>query len=152
MHVLNRLLGIDASNVDGTASPDPSPIRRQTRQLALVLAAVQSAGAEHPTAEDVCRRVRRVLPNVSLGTVYRNLQRLVAEGRVGVAQVGSRVARYDPIPSRHDHFVCGACGRIDDLTAPPPAALRRAAEDAGHHVTGHALVLYGRCHACGASS
>lgn len=124
-------------------------MRRQTRQLALVLAAVQSAGTVHPTADDVCGRVRRVLPNVSLGTVYRNLQRLAAEGRIGVAQVGSRVARYDPTPTPHDHFVCEACGRIDDLTAPPPAALGQAALDAGHHVTAHALVLYGRCSDCG---
>ena len=132
--------------------PDGQPIRRDTRQRALVLAAVQSAGAMHPTADDVCVCVRRVLPAVSLGTVYRNLQRLAEEGRIGVAQVGSRVARYDPTPTRHDHFVCEACGRIDDLGVPPPASIRQAAEQSGHHVATHALVLYGRCRDCGARS
>src|SRR5262249_32907453 len=95
-----------------------------------------------------CERVRTTLPSVSLGTVYRNLQRLVAEGVIGVAQTGDRVARYDPMPAPHDHFVCERCGRIEDLAGEPPAAGVRAARRAGHHVTSHALVLYGRCRGC----
>jgi Fe2+ or Zn2+ uptake regulation protein len=127
----------------------PRPARRRTtRQLALVLAAVRAAGTEHPTAEEICRRVRRVLPRVSLGTVYRNLQRLVGDGLVGVAHLGSRVARYDPTPAAHDHFVCRSCGRVEDLVAGPPAAGIRSLHRAGHEVTAHALVLYGRCRDC----
>jgi Fe2+ or Zn2+ uptake regulation protein len=122
--------------------------RRTTRQLALVLAAVRAAGTEHPTAEEVCRRVRRVLPRVSLGTVYRNLQRLVGEGLVGVAHLGARVARYDPTPAAHDHFVCRSCGRVEDLLAGPSVAGVRSLKRAGHEVTAHALVLYGRCRDC----
>ena len=131
---------------------EPGVVRRQTRQLALVLAAVQAAGKTHPTADEVFRRVRRTLPNVSLGTVYRNLQRLAGEGRIGVAHVGARVARYDPTPTPHDHFVCDACGSLEDLAAPAPTAPLRVARRAGHHVRAHALVLYGRCRACGVSA
>jgi Fe2+ or Zn2+ uptake regulation protein len=122
--------------------------RRATRQLALALASVRAAGTDHPTADQVCRRVRRTLPTVSLGTVYRNLQRLVSDGRIGVAQVGSRVTRYDPTPTPHDHFVCRSCGRIEDLPAGPSAASIRALRRAGHEVTEHATVVYGRCRAC----
>jgi Fe2+ or Zn2+ uptake regulation protein len=124
-------------------------LRRQTRQLAMVLAAVQAAGASHPTADDVFQRVRRVLPRVSRGTVYRNLQRLAGEGRIGVAQLGSRAARFDPTPTPHDHFLCEACGALEDLPGPMPAARARRA---GHVVRAHALVLYGRCRGCGAGS
>ena len=122
--------------------------RRATRQLAVVLEAVRTSGAEHPTAERIYDRVRRVLPSISLGTVYRNLQRLVQEGEIGAAQLGARSLHYDPTPSAHDHFVCRECGRVEDMLAdtadPPHDAARRA----GHDVTSHTLVLYGRCRTC----
>lgn len=123
--------------------------RRTTRQLAVVLQAVADSGREHPCAEQVFARVRCVLPRISLGTVYRNLQRLADEGRVGVTHIEGRVARYDPTTTPHDHFVCRACGRIDDVTPPTaPTESLRAAQRAGHAVTSHALVLYGRCRSC----
>ena len=123
--------------------------RRTTRQLALVLAAVQASGTEHPTAERVFARVRRDLPRISLGTVYRNLQRLVSDGRIGaLAHLRDRSLRYDPTAPAHDHFVCEACGHIDDLPAGTPPGGLAAAEHAGHAVTSHALVLYGCCRTC----
>ena len=82
--------------------------RRTTPQLAVVLEAVRTSGAEHPTAERIYDRVRRVLPSISLGTVYRNLQRLVQEGQIGAAQLGARSLHYDPTATPHDHFVCRA--------------------------------------------
>ena len=122
--------------------------RRETRQLAVVLQAVKASGVAHPSADEVFARVRGVLPRISLGTVYRNLQRLAAEGRIGVTHPEGRVARYDPTPEGHDHFVCRACGRIDDLPPGPPPPGVRAASEAGHEVTAHAVVLYGRCRRC----
>src|SRR6185369_12240644 len=94
---------------------EPVRGRRVTRQLAVVLDAVRHSGVEHPSADRVYERVRGVLPRISLGTVYRNLQRLAADGRIGVTHLEGRVARYDPTPAGHDHFVCRTCGRVDDL-------------------------------------
>jgi len=126
---------------------------RQTRQRAQVLAAVRASGVEHPTAEAIFRRVRRDLPSISLGTVYRNLQWLTTEGVIGAMRNGERAVRYDPTPAPHDHFVCQVCGRIEDLDGDGevPAARLRAVHRAGHEVTAHALVLYGRCRRCGGS-
>jgi Fe2+ or Zn2+ uptake regulation protein len=122
--------------------------RRSTPQLALVLDAVRSSGTEHPTAELIYDRVRRVLPSISLGTVYRNLQRLAADGVIGVTHPEGGPARFDPTPGGHDHFVCRACGRLDDLPAHRPRAIWHAALRAGHAVASHALVLYGECRDC----
>ena len=126
--------------------------RRKTRQLALVLDAVLASGTEHPSADGIFARVRAVLPTISLGTVYRNLHRLADEGRIGVLHLADRLARFDPTPGGHDHFVCEGCGRIEDLPTAPLDVEANAARRAGHHVTGHALVLYGRCRACAASA
>lgn len=121
--------------------------RRSTQQLAVVLAAVRDSGRAHPSAETVFAHVRDRLPRISLGTVYRNLQRLVDDGAIGMAALGDRVVRYDPTPTAHDHFVCLDCGTVDDLLAGEPEGLR-AARRAGHEPTSHALVVYGRCRGC----
>jgi Fe2+ or Zn2+ uptake regulation protein len=122
--------------------------RRATPQLAVVLEAVRTSGTDHPTAELIYDRVRRVLPSISLGTVYRNLQRLVQEGRIGSAQLGARSLHYDPTPTPHDHFICRTCGRVEDLVLDHPEPLLETATRAGHEVTSHTLVLYGRCQGC----
>jgi Fe2+ or Zn2+ uptake regulation protein len=122
--------------------------RRVTPQLAVVLEAVRTSGSEHPTAERIYDRVRRLLPSISLGTVYRNLQRLVHDGQIGAAQLGARSLHYDPTPTAHDHFVCRQCGHVEDLHVESPEPLHQAAGRAGHEVTSHTLVLYGRCRDC----
>jgi Fe2+ or Zn2+ uptake regulation protein len=122
---------------------------RQTRQLAAVHSAVSTA-RDHPTAEEVYARVRRRLPRVSLGTVYRNLQKLAVQQRVRIVHLADRSARYDGMIEEHDHFACEHCGAITDLPG------RRAAEpdwsglrSAGYAVRAHALTFYGCCPDCG---
>ena len=122
--------------------------RRTTPQLAVVLEAVRTSGTDHPTAERIYDRVRRVLPSISLGTVYRNLQRLVQEGKIGAAQLGARSLHYDPTATPHDHFVCRSCGRVEDLMVDAPEPLHDLARRAGHDVVSHTLVLYGQCRTC----
>jgi Fur family transcriptional regulator, peroxide stress response regulator len=122
--------------------------RRTTPQLAVVLEAVRTSGTDHPTAERIYDRVRRVLPSISLGTVYRNLQRLVQEGKIGAAQLGARSLHYDPTVTPHDHFVCRSCGRVEDLMVDTPEPLHDLARRAGHDVVSHTLVLYGQCRTC----
>src|SRR5439155_22273842 len=101
----------------GAVAIGPGARRRTTRQLALVLDAVRAAGAQHPGPDRILARVRAVLPTISLGTVYRNLHRLAAEGHIGIVHLGDRLARFDPMPGGHDHFVCEQCGHIEDLPA-----------------------------------
>src|SRR5262245_9584255 len=73
-------------------------------------------GAEsHPTAEEVHRLVRRRLPGVSLGTVYRNLWVLVGEELL--KELPGPHARFDANTSAHHHFMCERCGRIIDVDA-----------------------------------
>ena len=121
---------------------------RRTRQLDAVYDVV-CASHDHPTAEEVCARVRRKLPRVSLGTVYRNLQKLAACQQVRIVQLADRSARYDSVVEEHDHFVCERCGAVTDLlrqprTRPACATLSRS----GYAVRAHALTYYGLCPTC----
>jgi Fur family peroxide stress response transcriptional regulator len=121
--------------------------RRQTRQRRLVHALV-AATRSHPTAEWVYERVRRQLPRVSLGTVYRNLQVLVAEGRLR-AWTRGRTTRYDADLSAHDHFSCRDCGLLLDLERTPRAfAEERRLRSRGHEIEGHVLEFVGICRDC----
>ncbi len=120
---------------------------RRTRQLTAVYEVVRAAH-DHPTAEEVCERVRRQVPRISLGTVYRNLQKLAQARQVRVVPLAERPARYDAIVQEHDHFLCEGCGDVADLTQavtrPSYAALRAS----GFQVRAHALTLYGLCPRC----
>ena len=105
----------------------------------------------HPTAERVHQLVRRRLPRVSLGTVYRNLRLLVAEGLVN--ELPGPHARFDGNVSDHHHFTCLACGRIVDVAAPVTephsrALCLRVAAKAGLSVSHHRIEFYGRCPEC----
>ena len=125
----------------------PAVARRQTRQRKLVYEAVSGART-HPTAEWVYDRVRREMPRVSLGTIYRNLQLLVAEGRLRSWTRG-RATRYDADLSPHDHFLCEGCGLLLDLDrAGAPLQAERRLRSRGFEVRGRILDLIGLCRDC----
>jgi Fe2+ or Zn2+ uptake regulation protein len=121
--------------------------RRQTRQRQLVYEAVASTDA-HPSAEWVYERVRRQMPRVSLGTVYRNLQLLVAEGRLK-AWTRGRATRYDADVLPHDHFVCRACGLLLDIERAPEAiSSEKRLRAGGHQIDNRILEFIGVCRDC----
>ncbi|MFQ5829089.1 MAG: transcriptional repressor [Candidatus Methylomirabilia bacterium] len=123
------------------------PGRRLTDQRRLILEVVRSTRV-HPTAEWVHRKVRRRLPRISLGTVYRNLRLLVEEGLI--RELDSRMhGRYDGNMMRHHHFTCRACGEIFDLAVPFDRMLdRRMAARTGLEISDHRIEFYGCCLAC----
>lgn len=121
---------------------------RSSKQREVVLAAVRST-MDHPTAEWVHRQARRHLPRIGLGTVYRNLQRLAAEGLIREIHAGGQAARFDGNTGRHYHIRCVACGRVNDL---PLSVDTRIEEEAGramnYRVLGHHVEVHGLCPLC----
>ena len=126
----------------------PSPAaRRSTLQRRLVYDAV-TATDSHPTAEWVYEAVRRGAPRVSLGTVYRNLQVLVEEGRLRSFTREGRI-RYDGDVSPHDHFACDGCGILLDIPRSPDVlTAERRLRAKGFAVTGRTLEIHGLCRNC----
>ncbi|HTO87679.1 MAG TPA: transcriptional repressor [Thermoanaerobaculia bacterium] len=126
---------------------ETAPQRRQTRQRRLVYETVAET-VTHPTAEWVFERVRRRMPRVSLGTVYRNLQLLVAEGLLRSWMRG-RTTRYDADLSAHDHFSCRECGLLLDLErAPRTFSEERRLRARGHEIEDRVLEFVGICRDC----
>lgn len=94
--------------------------RRFSRQREQIYEAV-CATDTHPTAEMVYERLKPAMPRLSLGTVYRNLRQMAAEGRL--MELEGPVARFDADLSPHAHFRCQRCGAVSDVAIPYDAAL-----------------------------
>lgn len=125
--------------------------QRTTPQLAAI-AEVLRVARDHPTATEIHRRVRRHLPYVSLGTVYRNLEKLRGQGRLRVIRLEGGEAHYDGVLTDHDHIVCECCGAVADLpgtTAPPDP--RRVPDD-GWVARWQTTAVFGLCAACAAAT
>lgn len=121
--------------------------QRATRQLAAVYD-VLAASHDHPTADQIFRRVRRLLPRVSLGTVYRNLDKLREQGRLRVVRLEGGLAHYDAMVHAHDHFVCERCAAVVDLPGDPRPLDVGPLRAAGYDVHWQTTALYGVCRAC----
>lgn len=103
----------------------------------------------HPTADELHRRVRQVLPRVSLGTVYRNLEHLCATGQARRLDVPGAARRYDGDMAPHQHVRCTRCGRVEDLSQPLRLTQLPAPDAAGgFEITGYRLEMQGICPAC----
>lgn len=90
--------------------------QRFTRQRARVLE-VLAATDQHPTAEEVHRRVKQALPAVSLATIYKALDTLVRCGLAQKLTYGDGSARYDANAAAHPHMLDIATGRLLDVPA-----------------------------------
>ena len=120
--------------------------RRYSRQRETIYQAVL-ASRDHPTAEMIYEQLRTELPQLSLGTVYRNLRLLVEEGRL--QELGGPTARFDGVTAPHTHLRCKRCGQVLDLESLPyDPALDRMAAAGGAVIESHSLVFTGLCPAC----
>ena len=70
---------------------------------------------DHPTADMVYSNVKRQNPNISLGTVYRNLTLLADMGEIRRLRLGDGTDHFDGDTSPHYHFICNTCGCVQDL-------------------------------------
>ncbi len=122
--------------------------KRYSRQRELIYNAVLGS-KEHPTAEMVYQWLKPANPNLSLGTVYRNLNLLAEEGIL--IRMPFPVERYDADVHPHSHFRCKGCGRVFDLELDYDGELDvRAGRSApGFRVEGHDLTFTGLCGECG---
>ena len=103
----------------------------------------------HPSADQIYEEVRKKLPNISLGTVYRNLEILTGQGEIQTLEMSGAMKRYDWNPKKHYHIRCTRCGRLDDAPIAPLNQLENELYGATvFTIIGHRLEFVGLCPAC----
>ena len=104
---------------------------------------------DHPTADAIYTSIRREFPNISLGTVYRNLNLLADRGEIRRLSCGSGPERFDADTHLHYHFVCGVCGAVYDLPMETDPLIDARAQDCcGGRIDSHTTYFYGTCGDC----
>ena len=124
---------------------------RFSRQREALLHALR-ARRDHPTAEMLYHVLRQAHPNISLGTIYRNLALLEQKGEILRLHGQDSPDRYDGTTAPHDHLRCRGCGTMVDLTGMGAvvdlAAAREEATRQDVTVEGYQIVFDGLCKAC----
>lgn len=125
---------------------------KRSKQRDMIMAFLMGR-KDHPTAETVYVNVRKQNPNISLGTVYRNLTLLADIGQIRRLRIGDGVDHFDADTSLHYHFVCTECGGVIDLEM---ESIEKINEIAGAGfdgtIAGHVTYFYGVCGNCGKTS
>src|SRR5215210_3882817 len=117
---------------------------RLTPQRFAVLEYLTRAGG-HPTADRIAAEINRRFPRASRATVYNTLRALRDAGLVREVATAEALTRYESNVEPHHHFICRACGKIEDV---PPEAFQAPARvelEGGHEVETVEVVLRGRC-------
>ncbi len=124
------------------------PKRRYSKQREAILGALRSTKS-HPSANMVYDMVRGEIPNISLGTVYRNLSELVAEGEVIKIDAGDGMEHYDGYNKPHYHMFCKECKSVSDIDIEYSGGMdAAAAKESGAEIEYHNVVFMGVCKNC----
>lgn len=121
---------------------------RQTRQRQIILEELHKFKS-HPTAVEVYELVKMKLPNISLGTVYRNLEHLYKRGEINRLETAGRKMRFDADRAEHFHVRCTKCGKIEDLHDLSVEQIRNDVDKLSNFkITGLKLEFEGLCKKC----
>lgn len=123
-------------------------ITRYSRQREALMQILQNTDT-HPTADRLYDELRKVFPNVSLATVYRNLKQLTEQNLILAIDAGTGSEHYDGDISLHYHFACKSCGNVYDIQTSPFTGLNdEISNKTGFDVDTHSLIFFGKCKNC----
>lgn len=123
--------------------------RNFSRKREAVLRAVRST-TTHPTAEWVYQTLKPEYPDLSLGTVYRNLAQFKEDGVIISVGIVNGQERFDGNVQPHTHFVCSQCGAVLDIAddRPDPGCIERIARNNHIRIDAADIMLRGVCSEC----
>ena len=128
--------------------PENTKKTKSSRQRDLILNILRSSKC-HPTADWIFEQARKEMPNISLGTVYRNLNFLFSEGKIQELCFGRGVNRYDGDLRDHYHVRCDICGKVEDVPHISPRVSSEQIENlTEYHIHSHRLEFCGVCPEC----
>jgi len=119
-----------------------------TRQRRLILEELRKVNT-HPRADEIYEMVKKRLPRISLGTVYRNLEILTRLGEIQHIEFGGALKRFDGNPRNHYHIRCIHCDRVEDVLIDPIKHIETVLNGAvDFEIIGHRLEFLGLCKEC----
>ena len=121
-------------------------LRLTPQRFAVLEYLTRAAG--HPTADQIAAEINRRFPRASRATVYNTLGALREAGLVREVLLDDAVLRYESNIEPHHHFICRACGRLEDVPEGSVALPARVELEGGHEVEVVEVVLRGLCGAC----
>ena len=116
---------------------------RKSNQKDLILDIINHS-TSHYTAYEIYERCQIVLPNISLGTVYRNLNKMVLNNEIERIKTEEGYDRYDNKIKTHHHFICDKCQKIEDVFETIVLNLN----DYDNEVTSYSIMFHGICKDC----
>jgi Fur family peroxide stress response transcriptional regulator len=121
---------------------------RMSKQRDTILRVIMNS-KDHPRADWVYDQVRQEIPNISMGTIYRNLKSLTKSGEIRQLDIADGTGRFEGNTENHYHFRCEKCGRIFDLDEPVDQSIsERVAKNTGFKVYRQRMELIGLCNTC----
>ena len=119
-----------------------------TEQRQVILEELKKT-TSHPTADELFQMVRRRMPRISLGTVYRNLEVLSENGIIQKLEWAGNQKRYDGNFNNHYHIRCAQCNRVEDVMVEPLSVIEEKFREAtDYEIMGHRLEVIGLCSKC----
>jgi len=124
---------------------------RMTRQRKIILEELKKVKT-HPRADEIFEMVRKRLPRISLGTVYRNLEVLSELKEIQKIESVGTLKRFDGTPENHYHIRCIKCDRLDDAPFSVETGLEKKIRPfTDFNIIGHRLEFIGICSGCSSS-
>ena len=118
-----------------------------SRQREIILNTLRT-NPVHPTTDELHEMVKGQDPNISIATVYRNLNQLAAAGKVFKISNPNGADRFDGNIVHHNHAVCSHCGRMFDIMVPLPDVCAAANAQRDIYVDGVSMLFSGICARC----
>jgi len=126
----------------------PASMIRLTTQRQILLEELSKV-TSHPTACELYEMVRKRLPRIGLGTVYRNLELMADSGMILKLELGGAQKRFDATTDPHYHVRCSICGKMDDVMIQVQENItKNAAKKSSYRILGHNVEFTGECPTC----
>ena len=121
---------------------------KYSKQRELILSIINNTKM-HPTAEEIHKIAKETIPNISLGTVYRNLNALTENNQIIKLTVPNESVHYDNTHQKHDHMHCLKCKCIFDIYLDDKKELEQKTQNKyGYHILSHEIMFTGYCNKC----
>ena len=122
---------------------------KRFRKRSAILECLRSTDT-HPSADWIFQQLKGEIPDLSLGTVYRNLTLFRKQGLIASVGTVQGVERFDADVSPHVHYICDCCGRVQDLPGiqVPRSRVDTASHQLGGEISACQLTFNGICKDC----